>query len=94
VPARAVRGGARLTKRLTALPGVSEVRGLGLLVAAELDGLSAPAVVAEALDAGLIVNAVTPTALRLAPSLLVRNREIDRAAEILGGALERVGAAS
>ena len=41
---------------------------------------STPAVVAaDALDAGLVVNAVTPTALRLAPPLLVSDDEIDEA---------------
>jgi predicted acetylornithine/succinylornithine family transaminase len=89
VPARAERAGARLTERLAALPGVAAVRGLGLLLAAELDGIAAPAVVAEALADGLIVNAVTPTALRLAPSLLVTNKEINRAVDILAGALQR-----
>jgi acetylornithine/N-succinyldiaminopimelate aminotransferase len=39
------------------------------------------------LDAGLIVNAVTPTALRLAPPLLVADEEIDEGVEILGGVL-------
>ena len=92
VPARAERAGARLTAVLAALPGVTAVRGLGLLVAAELDGLDAPAVVREALAGGLIVNAVTPTALRLAPSLLVTDDEIVQAGEILGVALDRVAA--
>jgi acetylornithine/succinyldiaminopimelate/putrescine aminotransferase len=32
---------------------------------------------------------VTPTALRLAPSLLVTNKEINRAVDILAGALQR-----
>ena len=55
------------------------MRGLGLLVAAELEeGKEAGPVAAAALDAGLVVNAVTPTALRLAPSLLVSEDEIDR----------------
>ena len=35
------------------------------------------------LDAGLVVNAVTPTALRFAPSLLVTDDEIDEAVAIL-----------
>jgi acetylornithine/N-succinyldiaminopimelate aminotransferase len=90
VPARAVRAGARLTKGLLSLEGVAEVRGLGLLVAAELDGLDARAVVAEALAGGLIANAVTPSAIRLAPSLLVTDEEIDRAGAILATALDRV----
>ena len=89
VPARAERAGARLTESLSSLDGVAEVRGLGLLIAAELDGLDARTVVADALAGGLIANAVTPSAIRLAPSLLVTDDEIDRASTILGAALEQ-----
>ncbi len=71
VPARAERAGARLQKAAEALPGVSEVRGLGLLLAVELDGHDSKAVAARLLELGVIVNAITPTALRLAPSLLI-----------------------
>ena len=88
VPARARRQGARLGEALTALPGVSEVRGLGLLLAAELgDGADAKAVQAECLRRGLVLNAVTPTALRLAPSLLVTDDEVDEAVAVLAGVL-------
>jgi predicted acetylornithine/succinylornithine family transaminase len=91
VPARADRGGERLTKRLLALRGVSEVRGLGLLLAAQLaPGIDAGAVSRRCLDAGLIVNAVTPTALRLAPPLLVTDDEIDRAVAVLEQVLQEV----
>jgi predicted acetylornithine/succinylornithine family transaminase len=84
VPARAEARGAYLTAALEKLPGVQAVRGLGLLVAAELaDEKEAGPVAAAALDAGLVINAVTPTALRLAPSLLVTEAEIDRAVAIL-----------
>jgi acetylornithine/N-succinyldiaminopimelate aminotransferase len=87
-PARAVHRGARLQSGLAGLDGVGEVRGLGLLLAAELEeGKSAKRVVADALAAGLIVNPVTPTALRLAPSLLVTDEEIDEALAILGEVL-------
>jgi acetylornithine/N-succinyldiaminopimelate aminotransferase len=84
-PARARRAGARLTELLTALPGVSEVRGLGLLLAAELAGGDAKAVQAECLRRGLVLNAVTPTALRFAPSLLVTDDELDEAVFIVAG---------
>jgi acetylornithine/succinyldiaminopimelate/putrescine aminotransferase len=91
VPARADRGGERLTKRLLALRGVTEVRGLGLLLAAQLaPGIDAGAVSRRCLDAGLIVNAVTPTALRLAPPLLVTDDEIDRAVAVLEQVLQEV----
>ncbi len=87
-PGRAARQGARLSAGLAELPGVRAVRGAGLLVAAELEeGKGAAAVTAESLGAGLIVNAVTPSALRLAPSLLVSDDEIDQALAILDGVL-------
>lgn len=88
VPARAERAGERLTAALRAVPGVRDVRGLGLLVAVELDDdHPAGPVAAAALDAGLVVNPVTATALRLAPSLLVSDAEIDEAVAILTGVL-------
>jgi acetylornithine/succinyldiaminopimelate/putrescine aminotransferase len=87
VPARAVRAGARLTAGAEALDGVAAVRGLGLLLAIELDGHDAKAVAARLLELGAIVNAVTPTALRLAPSLLISDEEIDLAVDLLAKAL-------
>lgn len=89
VPARALRAGERLSTALGAIPGVSAVRGRGLLLAAELvGGIDARAVATAALSEGLIVNPVTPTALRLAPSLLVTDDEIDRAASVLRAVIE------
>jgi acetylornithine/N-succinyldiaminopimelate aminotransferase len=89
VPARARRAGARLRDQLTQLPGVAEVRGLGLLLAAELvdADADAKAVQAECLRRGLVLNAVTPTALRLAPSLLVTDDELDEAVATIAGVL-------
>ena len=93
VPARARAAGAYLTAALSKLPGIRAVRGAGLLVAAELDeGGKAGPIAAAALDAGLVVNAVTPSALRLAPSLLVTNDEIDEAVAILESVMARLGA--
>jgi predicted acetylornithine/succinylornithine family transaminase len=82
-PARAAAGGARLAAGLGRLPGVVSVRGLGLLLAVELDGPRARQATDAALDRGLVVNAVTPTAIRLAPPLLVSDAEIDEALSIL-----------
>jgi acetylornithine/N-succinyldiaminopimelate aminotransferase len=79
VPARAARAGARFRQRLEALPSVASVRGLGLLLAVELSGRDARDVNRALLDAGVVANAVTPTALRLAPSLLITDDEIDEA---------------
>jgi acetylornithine/succinyldiaminopimelate/putrescine aminotransferase len=91
VPDRATKAGAYLTEGLSSLPGVVEVRGMGLLIAAQLEpGLPAGVVVEAALHGGLVVNAVTPTAIRLAPPLLVSREEMDEALSILGGALSGV----
>jgi predicted acetylornithine/succinylornithine family transaminase len=86
-PGRAERAGTRLATRLLAVPGVAGVRGLGLLLAVELDDHDAKAVAARLLDLGAVVNAVTPTALRLAPSLLITDDELDHAVELLEKAL-------
>jgi acetylornithine/N-succinyldiaminopimelate aminotransferase len=93
VPGRAAAAGARLAAALDALPGVASVRGLGLLLAAELQPAvleaneGAKGVQGRLLDAGLVVNAVTTTALRFAPPLLVSDDEIDEAVAIIRKAL-------
>jgi acetylornithine/N-succinyldiaminopimelate aminotransferase len=93
VTERARQSGEYLTRLLEKVSGVRSVRGLGLLIAVELeDGRGAGPVAAAALDAGLVVNAVTPTALRLAPSLLVSEAEMDEAVAILDRAVAAVGA--
>jgi predicted acetylornithine/succinylornithine family transaminase len=87
-PGRATKAGSRLTEGLLGLDAVTSVRGLGLLLAAELDGRDARQVAADCLAAGLVVNGVTPTALRFAPPLLVSDDEIDEALAILGEVLQ------
>ncbi len=90
VPVRAARAGTRLRAALEALPQVAYVRGQGLLVAAELVTLPARQVADAAREAGLLVNPVTDTAVRLAPSLLVADAEIDEAVSILASVLDVV----
>ena len=91
IPERAAKAGEQLSAALVALDGVVTVRGLGLLLAAELaPGIDAKVVAMRCLEAGLVVNAVTPTALRLAPPLLVSDAEIDEAVGILARVLDEV----
>jgi len=82
-PALAARQGQRLRQGLEAIEAVQSVRGDGLLLAAELAGGDAKAVYQQLLDRGLVTNAVTPTAIRLAPPLTVSDAEIDEALAIL-----------
>lgn len=92
VPGRARRSGGRLAAKLGEIEGVRDVRGMGLLIAAELEeGRPAADVATKALEMGLVVNAVTASALRLAPSLLVTEAEIDEAVDILSRAIAAVG---
>lgn len=87
-PALARQRGAYLHDRLTHTAGVQEVRGRGLLLAAELGpGRDAKAVNAEMLNRGVVVNAVNATSLRWAPPLTVSESEIDEAVTILAGVL-------
>ncbi len=88
-PRLARERGAELTSLLQRLSGVVEVRGAGLLLAAELTpGIDAKSVYLAALDRGLITNAVSGSALRLAPPLTVSSDEIREAVSILGEVLE------
>jgi acetylornithine aminotransferase len=86
--ARVVAAGARLSAGLAALPGVREVRGRGLMLAAVLDR-DAPSVVEACRERGLLVltAGAAPSVLRLLPPLVVDDAEIDEALGILGAVL-------
>ena len=87
VPARANAAGAAITEGLTGRPGIASVRGMGLLLAVELDGVPAADVARLLLERGVVVNAVSPTALRLAPSLLISDDEVKLAVASIVGAI-------
>jgi acetylornithine/N-succinyldiaminopimelate aminotransferase len=89
-PALAQRAGARLAEALDALPAVAAVRGHGCLLAAELVGIDAKDAYAGALDAGLVINAPTPTSLRLAPPLNISDEHIDEGVAILASVLDGI----
>ena len=64
--------GERLREALADLPGVTAVRGRGLMVAFDLDGVSGPDLVKRALlEQRLVVNATGPQTVRLLPPLIV-----------------------
>jgi acetylornithine aminotransferase len=69
------------------IPDVAATRGRGLLRAVELDGIPSSAAMSAARDAGFIVNAVTPTALRLAPPLVLQEDELRGFIDALPGIL-------
>ncbi|MFC9773076.1 MULTISPECIES: acetylornithine transaminase [unclassified Pseudarthrobacter] len=69
--------GEHLRSALAAIPGVTEVRGEGLLIGFDLDADVAPAVVQAGLDAGFIVNSPGPRTIRLAPPLILTTAQAD-----------------
>jgi acetylornithine aminotransferase len=71
--------GQYMRSELAKLPHVSEVRGLGLMLAAELVGTAktAPEIVSDALKAGLVLNATGPTTLRFLPPLVCTKADVD-----------------
>ena len=94
-PLLAERIGARFRELLEGADGVRAVRGMGALIAVELDvdrlgAATAATIAADLLEGGVVVNPVTPSALRLAPNLLMTDDEIRRGAVAIA---ESVGAA-
>ena len=87
--ANAERVGTHLRERLAGVAGVAAVRGLGLLIAVELGAGDAPGVARRLLDTEhVLVNAVSPTALRLCPPLCLSIDDADRAVAAIGRALD------
>jgi acetylornithine/N-succinyldiaminopimelate aminotransferase len=84
--------GALLADGLRALdsPLVAGVRGSGLWWGVQLTGGQAGAVEAAARRRGLLLNAVRPDVLRLAPPLVVRPAEVEQALAVLHAALDAV----
>jgi acetylornithine/succinyldiaminopimelate/putrescine aminotransferase len=71
--------GERLAEGLKELPGVTEVRARGLMVAADVSA-EAPELARRALlEQHLVINATGPATLRLVPPLTVTEAEIDEA---------------
>lgn len=92
-PSLAQTAGAKITEGLMALPGVTEVRGLGLLLAAELDpavlGDRTAADIATACMAnGLVLYALSPTAVRMAPPLVLTDADIAEGVSRFAAALK------
>jgi len=68
----------KIKKSLSAVPGVSEVRGRGLLLGIELTVPIAKKVASSMLEAGVIVNAANDKTIRIAPPLIVTAPQIEK----------------
>jgi acetylornithine/N-succinyldiaminopimelate aminotransferase len=83
----AVEMGELLNGALQGL-GAKEVRGLGLMQAAEFAEPHAKAFQQSCLEAGLIINAVDDNSIRLVPPLIITAAEIERAQATMQKVLE------
>jgi predicted acetylornithine/succinylornithine family transaminase len=81
--------GATLAARAATIEGVASVRGAGLLLAVELASVPSADAAAALRERGILVNAITPTALRLVPPLCISQGEADRFCDALADVLGR-----
>ena len=78
--ARVRDAGERMTARLAELPHVREVRGRGFMQAITLEDVDATALVGRALrEQQLVLNATSPSTLRLLPPLIISDEDLDEA---------------
>jgi len=87
LPGNAGRVGNKLLEKLESLkrriPLVREVRGRGLMLAIQFDEDCARKVVLDCLERGVLVNDVTPDAVRLLPPLVISEEDALAGAGIL-----------
>lgn len=80
-------------QKASARHGLGGVRGRGLLLALDLKLPIAPSIVAQAFEAGVLLNAPQVDTLRFMPALNVTRAEIAEMIDCLDGILTRAGAA-
>src|SRR5580692_1059988 len=80
-------------QKLSARHGLGDVRGRGLLLALDLKLPISAAIVAQALEAGVLLNSPQPDALRFMPALNVTREEIAQMIDCLDVILTKAGAA-
>jgi acetylornithine/N-succinyldiaminopimelate aminotransferase len=80
-------------QKVSARHGLGCVRGRGLLLALDLKLPIAPGIVAQAFEAGVLLNAPQLDTLRFMPALNVTKAEIAEMVDCLDGILTKAGAA-
>jgi acetylornithine aminotransferase/acetylornithine/N-succinyldiaminopimelate aminotransferase len=94
IPARAREMGAYLKQGLEVLrprhANITDVRGMGLLLALEFNEDIAARLVSACNEEGLLLNPVRPNAIRFIPPLTISRNEIDQGLERLERGLQKV----
>ena len=79
--------GAYFMEKLKTLPKVKEVRGQGLLVGVEFDGVNAVDVKHKCFDKKLLITALGDKVIRMVPPLIITKDDCDKAVKIIGEAI-------
>jgi len=90
--ANATRVGDLVRNNLSKIEGISEVRGMGLMIGVDL-GLACGELVRQALEAGLVINVTADNVVRLLPPLVMSEAEgrmlVERLAPLIRAFLAR-----
>ena len=82
--------GAFLLTELALIPGVTEVRGAGLLIGLTLDKPVAKLLTKKCQELGLLINAPSESIIRIAPALNVSIKQAEKFVKIFEEALQEV----
>ena len=82
--------GAFLLTELALIPGVTEVRGAGLLIGLTLDKPVAKLLTKKCQELGLLINAPSESIIRIAPALNVSMKQAQKFVKIFEEALQEV----
>lgn len=85
--------GAYFMEKLKELPLVKEVRGKGLLVGVEFDGLSSAEIKRNCIARRFLVTSIGANIIRMVPPLILTKEHCDEAFDILKEAVEAVATA-
>ncbi len=70
-------------------PVIKNVRGMGLILAIDIDG-SSPAIARDCMEQGILVNSIQPGTLRFIPPLIVSRKNIDSLIRVLSKSLAKL----
>lgn len=84
---------AYIRAELEKLPGVHSIRGLGLMIGFEIEGVDSKQAAVLASEEGLLIL-TAKTAMRMLPPLVITKEEMDAGIAILAGVIKRLQAAS
>ena len=68
---------------------IGEIRGIGLMLAMEMNRGDAPEIAAQCLRDGLIVNAIGRSIIRFLPPLIATKSDVDSALRTMSGVLDK-----